>query len=76
MHIATAALHRRQALQDFTQTRAQLIDFDISFCQQVTRTAAFLIEQRNQHMHRLNDLMVLAQCQTLGFAQCQLKFVG
>ena len=74
--------HRRPRLPPaaaspgLAQLRAQLVDIDVGLGEQRPHGAALLIEQRDHHMQRLDELMVTAHRQTLRVGQGHLEFAG
>ena len=76
MHVALAALHRWQALEHDAEPRAQLVDVDAGLRQQVARAAALLVEQRDEQVHRLDELVVAADRKALCILQRELEFAG
>ena len=76
MYVAAAALHRRQFLHGLAQLRTQQVHIDVGLREQMPHTAALLVEQRDQHMHRLDELMIAAHGEALGIGEGGLKFTG
>ena len=71
--LALSATDSWQALQAFTQLGPQLIHPHARLAQQVPAGAALLVQQRNHHVRRLNQLMIHAHSQALGIRQGQLE---
>jgi len=73
MHIAGHAFNTGEVLQRLTQLGAQAVDIDIGLTQQMSHTAALLIQEGDHEMQGLNELMIPPHRQTLGIRQRHLK---
>ncbi len=71
--VALVALDLRQPLHRFAELAAQTGDVDASLAQQRLGRPALLIEQGDQHMQRLDDVVVATHRQRLRVSQGLLK---
>ena len=74
--IANRAFHARQAIDSVAQLRAQQVDVDAGLGEQAAHGAALLVEQRDHHVGRFDELVVLAHSQGLRFGERQLELTG
>ncbi len=74
MHLARRAFHRRDAADLLEQARAQQVHVDAGAIEQRARAAAFLVEQREQQVHRLDELVIAADRERLRIRQRELEF--
>ncbi len=76
MDIAARALHGRQPVELIAQRRTQPIHVDVGARQQMTHRAAFLIQQGDHQMQRLDELVIPSHGQALRIRQGHLKLRG
>ena len=74
LHVAgIPAGHGGQPRQHLAELRAQRADIDPGLGKQRSHAAALLIEQRDQHMQRFDELVVVAERQALRLGQRRLQ---
>ena len=76
VHLAAAAFHRGHAVQHLADLGAQGIGVHVGLGEQRTRGATILIQQRRQHVHRLDELVIAPDGQALRLGQRHLEFGG
>ena len=74
LHLATVAFHLGQPLQGFLQGSLERWHIDAGALQQRHRAAVFLAEHGQQQVLRLDELLIITQCDALGIVQGLLKF--
>ena len=72
-YFAGVALDLGQRIELLAESRAQCIHLDAGAAEQVPGRTALLVQQRNGHVHGLDELMVATDGQRLGVGQRHLK---
>ncbi len=80
LDVASGLADRGQLLDEALQPRSETIDTGAGLRQQLTGTATLLVEQREQHMRRIDLRVIPADSHGLRIGQCLLEvgrqFVG
>ena len=75
-HLALRALDLRQPVERLAEARAQQIHVGARLREQRADGAAFLVDQGEQHVERLEELVVAADGQRLGVGERRLELAG
>ena len=74
--LAAGARHLGQAFERAFQGAGQAVDVHARTLQQRARAAVVLVQQRGQHVDRLDILVIVAYCQALRIGNCFLQLGG